>query len=68
MSEMMEILRVATGAVLAGTCAFLVSELFREMRESRTRSRPRRIDASGRILSERAAELKADALRKAGLS
>ena len=65
MSEM-EILRVATGAIVAGTCAFLVSEFFREMRESSGRSRPRRIDASGRVLCKRAAELKGEALRKAG--
>lgn len=66
MSEI-DILRAATGAVLAGTCAFLISEFFREMRESSNRSRPRRIDASGNILSGRAAELKEEALRRAGL-
>ena len=67
MSEMIEVLRAATGAVLAGTCAFLISEFFREMRESRNRCRPRRIDASGHVLSGRAAELKEEALRRAGL-
>lgn len=65
MSEL-DILRAATGAVLAGTCAFLITEFFREMREGRDRSRPRRIDASGRVLGKRASELKSEALRKAG--
>lgn len=63
----LDILRAATGAVLVGTCAFLISEFFREMRESRNRCRPRRIDASGHVLSGRAAELKERTLWKAGV-
>ena len=63
----LEVLRAVTVAVLLGTCAFLISEFFREMRESKPRSWRRQIDASGHVLSNRAADIKADALRKAGI-
>ena len=63
----LEVLRIVTWTVLVGTCAFLISEYFREMRESNTRKWRRQIDASGHVLSPRAAELKERALRKAGV-
>lgn len=62
----LEVLRAVTATVILGTCAFLISEFFRDMRESRNRRWTRRIDASGHVLSDRAAELKEEALRKAG--
>lgn len=65
MAELM-VLKVATATVLAGTALFLVGEFFREMRESRPRRSRRQIDASGKVLSRRAADIKDAAMRKAG--
>lgn len=65
MAELM-VLKVATATVLAGTAMFLVGEFFREMRETRPGRTRRQIDASGKVLSRRAAEIKDAAMRKAG--
>jgi hypothetical protein len=66
MAELM-VLRIVTWTVLVGTGLFLVSEYFREMRESRARKWRRQIDASGNVLSNRAADIKDEAMRKVGL-
>lgn len=66
MAELM-VLRIVTWTVLVGTGLFLVSEYFREMRESKTRKWRRQIDASGKVLSHRAADIKDAAMRKAGM-
>ena len=63
----LEVLRIVTWTVLVGTGLFLVSEYFREMRESKVRKWRRQIDASGKVLSNRAADIKDAAMRKAGL-
>lgn len=67
MAELM-VLRIVTETVLVGTGLFLVSEYFREMRESRVKKWRRQIDASGKVLSHRAAELKDAALERAEVS
>ena len=46
----LEVLRIVTWTVLVGTGLFLVSEYFREMRESKVRKWRRQIDASGNVL------------------
>lgn len=66
MAELM-VLRIVTATVLVGTGLFLVSEYFREMRESKTRKWRRQIDASGKVLSHKAADIKDAAMRKAGM-
>lgn len=66
MAELM-VLRIVTGTVLVGTGLFLVSEYFREMRESKVRKWRRQIDASGKVLSHSAADIKDTAMRKAGM-
>lgn len=63
----LEVLRIVTETVLVGTGFFLVSEYFREMRESSPRKWRRQIDASGKVLSQRAADIKDAAVRKAGM-
>lgn len=63
----LEALRIVTATVLVGTGLFLVSEYFREMRESKTRKWRRQIDASGKVLNNRAADIKDEAMRKVGL-
>ena len=66
MAELM-VLRIVTEAVLVGTGLFLVSEYFREMRESKVRKWRRQIDASGNVLSHRAADIKDASMRRAGM-
>lgn len=66
MAELM-VLRIVTETVLVGTGIFLVSEYFREMRESKVGKWRRQIDASGKVLSHRAADMKDAAMRKSGI-